>query len=561
MPSSSLFALTSPVALLLTLVVFIAQAFAHSWVEQLTVIAPNGTFVGAPGYPRGNILRSDPGFNDPAMVNLLPPNGRANGIGPTDKLCKSTQAAPNQGNGSPALQAAPGSFVALRYQENGHVTIPESSPGKEENRGWVYIYGTSEPKSDELFNDVHKKWTEDGSGGDKRGRLLAKQPYDDGQCYQVNGKPISTDRVAKYSHAADKDMGMDLWCQNNIALPKDVTTGKPYTLYWVWDWPTLGTGDSGVGGKDEIYTTCMDVDITESKQVNSASAEGYAQQDLSRSAVPGYMKELTGGKSGGSSGDSPSEPSQREPAQSAPSQAPSREAPPGQSPATPPEGPTGSPSSPDQPGQAPPPPGSQQSCTCPPPAALAPPAAPGPAPAAPAPAAPAPAGPPGAQVPAAGGNNAVPQPSVVTVTASAETVTVTATVTASSDTAPSVVVSSAPLVVVSSAPSAIVSSAPSAVISSASLAVISSAPSADSSSAPSASVPTTSSAAVSSPPADQQQPTSSSAPPPPPPPPPASSTAAGTFRIESSASPQFANATAASAAQSSPTTSLPPSGA
>lgn len=27
---------------------------AHTWVEQLNVIDPNGTFVGAPGFPRGN---------------------------------------------------------------------------------------------------------------------------------------------------------------------------------------------------------------------------------------------------------------------------------------------------------------------------------------------------------------------------------------------------------------------------------------------------------------------------------------------------------------------------
>ena len=39
---------------LVALASLITTITAHSWVEQLTVIDPNGTFIGAPGFSRGN---------------------------------------------------------------------------------------------------------------------------------------------------------------------------------------------------------------------------------------------------------------------------------------------------------------------------------------------------------------------------------------------------------------------------------------------------------------------------------------------------------------------------
>jgi hypothetical protein len=42
---------------------------------------------------------------------------------------------------SPMLQAAPGYLVRLRYQENGHVTLPSITPEKQ-SPGQVYVYGT-----------------------------------------------------------------------------------------------------------------------------------------------------------------------------------------------------------------------------------------------------------------------------------------------------------------------------------------------------------------------------------------------------------------------------------
>ncbi len=226
------------------------------------------------------------------MSYLIPPNGRANEILPTDKLCKDSQQEQKQTDGSPRLKAAGGSFVALRYQENGHVSIPEGQLGKPENRGTVYIYGTTEPKVGETLLDIHKVWNKDGSGGDKRGVLLAEQPYDDGQCYQINGGKISATRQKEFGHPANQLQGLDLWCQNDVKLPADAPSGKPYTLYWVWDWPTVPGGDPGLPkGKAEIYTTCMDVDITETNQQKSVGGVArYADdQPIENAAIKSYM--------------------------------------------------------------------------------------------------------------------------------------------------------------------------------------------------------------------------------------------------------------------------------
>lgn len=127
----------------------------HSWIEQLTVIAPNGTFIGKPGYPRGNCFRTDPSFRDSIMANLIPPNNRPSGLGilMSDRICKSSQLTKTQTNNSPRLQAAPGDAVALRYQENGHITLPQ--PGKLPNSGSVFVYGTSYSKEDDAILSIH----------------------------------------------------------------------------------------------------------------------------------------------------------------------------------------------------------------------------------------------------------------------------------------------------------------------------------------------------------------------------------------------------------------------
>jgi hypothetical protein len=254
------------------LLLLATTANCHTWIEQLTVVAPNGTYVGAPGYIRGNVKRDAPGFGDPLMVNLLPPDGGPNTLLPTDLMCKSTQTSQTQTDGSPRLQAAPGAAVALRWQENGHVTLPQNQPGKPANRGNVYVYATSDPKDDDTFLGIHEQWNPEGTGGDKRGKLLSVSSYDDGRCYQVNGGAISTQRQTEFSHTPSPLTGADLWCQQNFALPADAPDGKPLTLYWVWSWNTQAGIDPGLpNGKTEIYTSCLDIDIA---LANNSGAAG-----------------------------------------------------------------------------------------------------------------------------------------------------------------------------------------------------------------------------------------------------------------------------------------------
>lgn len=288
------------IILVMVLFSLCTPSHAHSWVEELTLIAPNGTFVGTPGYPRGNYLRATSGFSDTKMTYLIPPSTRANvtEILPIDRICKDTQQDQTQSDGSPRLEASAGAAIALRFQENGHVTLPQNQPGKPPNRGFVYVYGTTQPKTGEKLLDVHGTWTRDGTGGDGRGVLLSVQNFDDGRCYQVNGGEISETRQAKFTHTASQLMGADLWCQQDIQLPSDVPSGKPYTLYWVWDWPTAAGGDPTYpNGKAEIYTTCMDVDVVNSFNKQATKSEFESEQDLNKAAIPSQFEALDGPQS------------------------------------------------------------------------------------------------------------------------------------------------------------------------------------------------------------------------------------------------------------------------
>lgn len=111
------------------LAILTTPAIAHSWVEQLVVVKPDGTFSENVGYIRGNLKRSDPGFGDPAMVHILPGMGETEKVkrqapSPNDvqgitkdmKMCHKSQRKPVQSGSSPRLKAAAGDIVSLRYQ-------------------------------------------------------------------------------------------------------------------------------------------------------------------------------------------------------------------------------------------------------------------------------------------------------------------------------------------------------------------------------------------------------------------------------------------------------------
>lgn len=237
----------------------IALCDAHTWVERLMRIdASNGTMVGPPGYVRGMRPRSEPGFSDLDMQHLLPSNGIY--AQRSDRMCRSSQSSVwmNYTETFPRLKARPGDYIALQYQENGHITLPQNAPRKKDS-GTVWIYGTSQALPNETFIDIHKVWNMDQTGGDRRGKLLAIRPFDDTRCYQVNEGAISKNRQSLFPKTYLEPQGSDLWCQNDLRLPDDVSTSL-YTLYWVWEWPD-SPGKFLPMGKPEIYTSCMDIHL------------------------------------------------------------------------------------------------------------------------------------------------------------------------------------------------------------------------------------------------------------------------------------------------------------
>ena len=108
-----------PISLLFSLVV------SYSWIKQLSIIE-NRVFVGSNGYSRGYVDRTTPGFSDGMMTYQLPllqdpGRTRINGL---DILYAPTQRIANQTEGFPRLAAPPGSYVAMKYLGNRHVTLP-----------------------------------------------------------------------------------------------------------------------------------------------------------------------------------------------------------------------------------------------------------------------------------------------------------------------------------------------------------------------------------------------------------------------------------------------------
>lgn len=223
-------------AAIVALIALAGPASAHSWVEAAYRIAPNGTMVGDVGYPRGWVARTstNPIWKDAIPQWLLPISGQSAYAG--DEVLNKY---PFEANPKfPMLQASAGDHIALQHLENGHTTLPQNQPMKPHNRGTIYFYGTTEPKAEEKLFDVHLVWNREGTGGDKRGKLLATRNYDDGQCYQPNDGALSVQRA---NELADDGAvhSTELRCQSDIKLPDDLKEGSVYTIYWYWDWPDL----------------------------------------------------------------------------------------------------------------------------------------------------------------------------------------------------------------------------------------------------------------------------------------------------------------------------------
>lgn len=250
------------------LALLITVVRGHSYVVEAREVV-HGTFVGRPGYPRGYgtlicsfvdlklTVEVDPSVTtfDVQMTHLLPYSPRTS-LTDADLVCKATQVFGNQSEAFPSLRIHAGDFVALRYRENGHITKPEP---EKLTFGSVSVYGTTNAREDDKLTSIHHIWNANNTGGDLRGRLLQRQSFDDGSCYESNESSLSAVRSIKGQPPHDNIDGSSLACKVVVKIPYDVPKGTAYTLYWVWDWPSV-SGHVAIGTiKEELYTTCVDI--------------------------------------------------------------------------------------------------------------------------------------------------------------------------------------------------------------------------------------------------------------------------------------------------------------
>lgn len=269
---------------------------AHSWIEEYQVIDTNGSYIGDRGYSRGYIARTDPGYNGFSMDYLVPQTGVR--INSTDMLCHPAQRTSNYSNPAyPKLQVQPGGYVAMKYLENGHVTLPWNQLGKPEAAGTVFVYGTTQPSDTQMIADV-LAWTTDGTGGDGKGFLLTAQNFDDGRCHQINCGNMSTDRQVLFpAHVAGQPTSsVEQWCETDLQIPPSQPIGT-LTTYWVWQWPSEANADCTYpDGKDEYYTTCADFEIIsggsgngDAKIAAEAATNTLVQEAPQSTAVSNFM--------------------------------------------------------------------------------------------------------------------------------------------------------------------------------------------------------------------------------------------------------------------------------
>ncbi|KAF3031417.1 hypothetical protein E8E11_000253 [Didymella keratinophila] len=275
----------------LALSVLCSLASAHSWIEQLSNVGPDGAYISEYGYPRAFVDKGVAGFDQNANKWQLPPPGQRR-LKPDEFLCHPAQRSAHQSPGFPRLQSIPGAVVAMRYAEGGHVTMVGGGVGlwgKPKQGGTAFVFGTNQPSAEEAMNGV-LEWTRDGTGGDRRGRLLTAQNFDDGRCYENNNTPLANLRRSQVSGASSGQAGSkkELLCETDVQLPPDLEVGKPYTLYWVWQWPTAPEKDpNDLEGKDEYYASCIDVDIVRDLPI-AQPVRTLAQQDFATSAVSDF---------------------------------------------------------------------------------------------------------------------------------------------------------------------------------------------------------------------------------------------------------------------------------
>ena len=253
---------------LLALTSLLSLASAHTWIEAINHIAPNGTLTEPTGYPRGYIPRGGPGFTGNENTAFTKFNGPNHDAMAGTQVCNPLQNSPQQSPGSPRLQAAPGDLIALRYTENGHIT-GQTRQGRTPGQGNVAIYGTTKDRNPRF--GALLQMTPNGTL--EQGRVVANQSFDDGRCYESPATSVGSERAAKAPMSGQEPLpkvgGNELPCQNDIAIPHDAPVGQPLTLYWVWNYTYVDY----TGKPLEIYANCIDIDVV---ALDGAKATSHA---------------------------------------------------------------------------------------------------------------------------------------------------------------------------------------------------------------------------------------------------------------------------------------------
>ncbi|KAI8961957.1 hypothetical protein F5Y11DRAFT_208761 [Daldinia sp. FL1419] len=263
-----------PKAILLTLLAASSAVNAHSWVEQVRKIDSTGAFTGPVGYPYAYMNRSALGFNDDQVQNKIL-DTKSN-----PAVCKPKAGAYDHLS---RLTAAPGDYVALIYQENGHVTQPNLTP-RPYRDGLVSVYGTLHHEDSDGINDVLGAWTADGKGGNGKGKLLGTHFYDDGQCYQNAGHNFAIPIYAQRY----KEHGLEeLYCQTDFKLPDDLPHQGTYTVMWVWDWPLITSDTTNV---TEIYTSCAEIQLEAPKGNEDEHVKFSGKNPINNAAIKSQLK-------------------------------------------------------------------------------------------------------------------------------------------------------------------------------------------------------------------------------------------------------------------------------
>jgi hypothetical protein len=297
MPALSL-SMMSTVKVVMFALAFSHVVSAHTWVEQMQVIGTNGSYVGDMGYARGFIPRTSPSFNGYSNKWQLPsPDTDTGRTRITDSMmvCHPSQRTATYSSQYPQLSVAPGSYVAMKYLENGHVTQPFIPAGKPKGSGTVFIFGTYEPSASETLVNV-LSWTQDGKGGNGKGWLMAAQNFADSRCHQISQSMLSVQRqMSDGNHPPGQPtVQLEQWCEADLLIPANAPIGATLTTYFVWDWGTGMQTEGAMCGKDEYYTTCSDFKVVDggddlAKLAAVPAVHTLVQQDPQTNAVSDYL--------------------------------------------------------------------------------------------------------------------------------------------------------------------------------------------------------------------------------------------------------------------------------